>query len=141
MEPIELRTKLDAYAAAWNSDCAASRRRFIERACAHDVRFQDDAVRLQGRAALGAHIAAVRLAEPGSLFELTCDLVRLGRCATFCWGWTLAGGTVLRGLSLVEWDDSGRLVRITARLQPWRRPGASVWRVLGATRGSASAAW
>jgi hypothetical protein len=66
MSEERIRASIEAYVAAWNERDGAKRMRFIEQACAEDVRMRTPGKRIVGRGELDALMADFQRRSPGA---------------------------------------------------------------------------
>ncbi len=103
-----------AYGAAWLATDEQDRLALLARAWAPDGVYCDPLDLVTGREALAAHIAATQASLAGGRVEVTGEPTRHHDSALFHWRITDASGaTVLTGLDVVQFDDAGRIRRLT----------------------------
>ena len=108
MDPIA------AYGAAWLETDEQQRRAFLETAWADDGVYNDPLDIVVGRSALGEHIGATQAMLPGVRTAVTSEPVRHHDSAFFRWSMTdPAGAVLLTGFDVVQFDDAGRILRLT----------------------------
>lgn len=103
-----------AYGAAWLATDDRERQALLEQAWAPDGVYCDPLALVTGRSELAAHIAGTQASLAGGRVEVTSEAVRHHDSALFHWRITdAAGATVLTGLDVVQFDDAGRIRRLT----------------------------
>lgn len=103
---------LDAFVQAWNEPDDGLRRSLLERAWADEGKFVDGSGRVEGRAALHAHIGNLLGRWPTRRLRSRGWLEQMGGRSGF--RWTLQGqpGSEVHGYALTEVDDAGRLTDV-----------------------------
>ncbi len=105
---------ITAYGEAWLTADEQERAALLETAWAPDAVYCDPLDRVQGREALGRHIAATQLALAGGQVAVTSTPVRHHDSAFFRWTMTdAAGAPVLTGFDVVQLGADGRIARLT----------------------------
>ena len=105
---------ITAYGRAWTTPDEAERAALLETAWAAGAVYNDPLDHLEGREALGRHIAATQASLAGGRIEVTGTPVRHHDSAFFRWTMTDASGaTVLTGFDVVQLDAEGRIARLT----------------------------
>lgn len=103
----------EQYAAAWKAPTASEKRALLEAAVSPACVYTDPTVVLEGHDALVEYLLAFHQQVPGGHFVTERFYTHHQRSAA---RWTMrgAGGEVLgEGISYGEYDDMGRLVRMT----------------------------
>jgi hypothetical protein len=105
---------ITAYGDAWTATDDDERSALLEVAWAPDAVYCDPVDRVEGREALGRHIAATQAAIAGGRVAVTSTPVRHHDSAFFRWAMTDASGaTVVSGFDVVQLDADGRIARLT----------------------------
>ena len=119
---------ITAYGDAWLAEDDDERRRLLELAWAPAAVYCDPVDRVEGREALGRHIAATQAALAGGRIAVTSTPVRHHDSAFFRWTMTdVAGAPVLSGFDVVQLDAEGRIARLTGFFDTdtGREPGSA----------------
>ena len=102
-----------AYMAAWNEPDAATRQSLLAKCWGDGGAYVDPTVSLTGRDALGAHIAKVRAARPGSRLEFISSIDVHHDVVRFLWRLVRADGTCGDvSIDFGEVGSDGRLAKI-----------------------------
>lgn len=102
-----------AYMAAWNEPDAATRQSLLAKCWSDGSVYIDPTVSLSGRDALGAHIAKVRAARPGSRLEFMSSIDVHHDVVRFLWRLVRADGTCGDvSIDFGEVGPDGRLAKI-----------------------------
>jgi hypothetical protein len=105
---------VQAYGEAWSATDDDARTALLEVAWAPDAVYCDPLARVEGREALGRHIAGTQAALAGGRITVTSTPVRHHDSAFFRWALTDASGAVaLTGFDVVQLDTDGRIARLT----------------------------
>ena len=105
---------IGAYGRAWLETDPTRRLAELERAWAPDATYCDPLALVRGREALSEHIGQTQAGLAGGRIEVTAEAVRHHDSAHFPWAITAAdGATVMTGFDVVQFDDAGRITRLT----------------------------
>lgn len=110
MSEARIRSKIDAYVAAWNEQDAARRRQLIEQCCAPDLRILAPGQRVRGHAELDALIADFHRRRPGDVGVLSSAVEVHGN--VFRFAARISGSTVAEPVEMLdagECADDGRI--------------------------------
>jgi hypothetical protein len=101
------------YLAAWNAASDTDRLRHLQATWNDFGSFEDPLVRLQGRFAMNAHIAACRAARPDIRWGVTSDIAHQHGRMLFAWAVLDGQGReILVGHSYGELDAQGRIQKM-----------------------------
>ncbi|GGH25571.1 SnoaL-like domain-containing protein [Cribrihabitans marinus] len=107
-----LQETVDTYGAAWRETDPAKRLELLETVWADDAVYVDPMARVEGRAALVAHIGEV-LASTGGRVEITSRPNAHHDVAHFTWHMVGPDGAILvRGHDMATLDTDGRIARL-----------------------------
>ena len=116
---MELDAVLQDYCAAWSTSDQATRAVLLERAWAEDGVYCDPSARVEGRAALDAHIGGMHAKLPGTRIALSTGVSQHHGCLYFGWQMITAEGEVrINGVDFAELADDGRIARVTGFFGP-----------------------
>lgn len=113
MSDTDLETVLRSYGAAWNTTDASGRTALLAASFAEDGLYCDPSARVEGRAALSAHIGGMQEAMPGAVLELTSGADAHHGFVRFHWHLLGADGAVMvTGLDCCTLAADGRLQQV-----------------------------
>lgn len=116
---MDLDAVVDTYADAWNEADEAARRRMLDTSWADDGVYVDPTARVEGRAALVAHVAGFHERFPGARIERRSRVD--GYADNFRFAWAIvdaAGAALMEGVDFGRLADDGRIASITGFFGP-----------------------
>jgi hypothetical protein len=107
------RATWDLYAASWKAGGSPEKRALFEQCLAPDCVYTDPLVRAEGWKALEAYMVEFHRQVPGGAF-VTQDFLSHHDASIAVWTMVNgAGDPIGDGMSCGEYDDSGKLIRMT----------------------------
>jgi hypothetical protein len=122
---ISAREIVELYGAAWEEHCDDARRELVERVWATDGVYCDPSARVEGRAALVAHIGGFQTRWPDHRIVMMTGVDEHDEWLRF--GWLMLAPddeVVLEGMDVAERDVDGRIRRIVGFFGPIPSPEA-----------------
>jgi hypothetical protein len=109
---------VSTYGASWNEPDPTARAALLERSWADDGVYCDPTARVEGRAALIAHIGGFVETMPGHTIEITSSVDAHHDRFRFAWVMCKDGEPLLEGLDFGEFAADGRIRRIDGFFGP-----------------------
>lgn len=113
---------VEAYVAAWNTEDAGERLRFLDRCWAANSTWSSWTMALNGRDALARQIEHAHRHHPPARYRitLTSSVEEHGGRVSFTWALVGPDGPLLEGCEFAELDSDNRFRRVTSFFGPDR---------------------
>ena len=109
---------IDRMLSVWNMADAGERAEVVAEVLEHNVHFVDPPYNIVGRADFLDMVEATRAANPGLSYGRASQVDVQNNYCRYDWTITREGKTVMQGLDVVEFTDSGKIRKVIGFFGP-----------------------